>query len=192
MSNLARHVLGVPIGVILTVATWLGLGWATNIVTASFARYFGLKPTTEVLLAMLTILVLAVLLGLVTSARFMSPLAALIPGVVFLVLSVVQLALQGITGQALRRSLAFLFELGPNGTGSATAGLVFQGVYPLLGVLLIVSAIPPHRWRARPVEPIPYASYAPAGLPGTPPPPAPPATAAPTVADAPEPSDQER
>lgn len=141
MSNPLRHILGIPIGVIVTVATWLGLGWASTRLSATYAAYFGLKLTGAALGAVVVIIVLAVLLGLVTSARFMSPLAALIPGVVFLVLGFALLALPKLGD--------VLFRFAPEGTSTQTFGLSAQGIYPLLGLLLIVSAISPHRWRAK-------------------------------------------
>lgn len=144
MTNPVRHVLGVIFGVILTVFTWLALGWATTRIHTEYAQYFGLKLTGTLILALLLIAVVAVGLGLATSARFMSPVAALIPGVIFFVLGLAMLLLPAQT--------QFLSDIDPMGGGTATFSLSAQGIYALLGLMLIVSAIPPHRWRAAPAR----------------------------------------
>lgn len=141
MPNPVRHLLGVLFGVILTAFAWLALGWATFRLHTEYAAHFGLPLTGTILLAFLLVALVAAGLGLATAARFMSPIAALIPGVVFFVLSMTMLLLPGQT--------EFLSDLDPMSAGAATFGLSSQGVYPLLGLLLIVSAVPPHRWRGR-------------------------------------------
>lgn len=140
MTNPVRHLLGVIFGVILTAVTWLALGWSTTRIHTEYAQYFGLKPTGTLFLALLLIAAVAVGLGLAASARFMSPVAALIPGVVFFVLGLAELLLPAQT--------QFLSDIDPMGGGTATFSLSAQGIYALLGLMLIVSATPPHRWRA--------------------------------------------
>ena len=140
MVDLLRHLLGVVFGVMLTVITWSALGWSTTRIHTEYAQYFGLKPTGTLFLALLLIAIVAVGLGLAAAARFMSPIAALIPGVIFFVLGLAELLLPAQT--------QFLSDIDPMGGGTATFSLSAQGIYPLLGLMLIVSAIPPHRWRA--------------------------------------------
>jgi len=144
MTNPVRHVLGAVSGVILTAFTWLALGWSTTRIHTEYAQYFGLKLTGTLVLAVLLIALVAVGLGLATSARFMSPIAALIPGAVFFVLGTAELLLPAQT--------ELLSRIDPMGGGTATFSLSAQGIYPLLGLLLIVSATPPHRWRAAPAR----------------------------------------
>ena len=168
MSNALRHLLGAVAGVVLTLLTWIGFGWASQRITMEYQTHFAVATRPAALAGIVLILVVAAGLGLATSARFASPIAALIPGVVFLVLGLAIMLAPGPT--------KFLTDMSPQAVGTITFGLSLQGVYPLLGVLLIVSAIPPHRWRAaRPVPPRPvrpgYGGYspgapAPAGEPG--------------------------
>lgn len=152
MSTVVRHLLGAVFGVVLTLLTWIGFAWAGSRITMEFQTYFSsTRPTA--LGALVLVLVIGAALGLAASARFASPIAALIPGVVFFVL--------GLAIDLAPTATKFLTDMTPFNLGSYTFSLSMMGVYPLLGVLLIVSAIPPHRWRsARPVQRR-YADYVP-------------------------------
>lgn len=147
MPNVARHLLGIPIGIVLTLLTWVGFGWASQRYTQAFQTTMEVRPTGAVLAALVLVLVVGAGLGLAASARFVSPVAALIPGGVFFVL-----------GMAIMLSptgTKFLTDISPLGTGMMTFSLSVQGIYPVLGLLLIVSGIPPHRWRGTPKAPRP-------------------------------------
>jgi hypothetical protein len=142
VPNVVRHLAGIPAGIVLTLLTWIGLGWASRQYTESFQATFAVRPTAPVLISIVLVLLVGAGLGLAASARFMSPVAALIPGAVFFVL--------GLAIMLLPVQTRFLTDISPLGVGITTYGFSLQGVYPVLGLLLIISGIPPHRWRAKP------------------------------------------
>jgi hypothetical protein len=142
VPNVVRHLAGIPAGIVLTLLTWIGLGWASRQYTESFQATFAVRPTPPVLISIVLVLLVGAGLGLAASARFMSPVAALIPGAVFFVL--------GLAIMLLPAETRFLTDISPMGVGTTTYSFSVQGVYPVLGLLLVVSGIPPHRWRDKP------------------------------------------
>ena len=167
MTNSLRHGLGVVIGVVATPLVWLGMFWSANELFSTGAR---LAPVTTggTVLPLFVMLVLAAILGLIAAAPFVSPVAAVITGAVNL--------LFGVAIPVLPSAMIRLMHWLPDGIGLRSTTPAFVGMYALVGVILLVSAAFPHRWRAaarRPSTAAPAARYPwpgqpPAGPPGAP------------------------
>lgn len=143
MSNTVRHLLGVLLGAIAAPVTWLPLSLTLTPMMAVYARYFRFEVTGETIAGLASIVFVAVVLGLLTSVRWVSPLASLICGLIYFVFGIAYLVLSpSITGT--------MFDLLPKSAEQGTFTLGQLGVFALLGLLLIVSSTAPHRWRERP------------------------------------------
>ncbi|HEY8482312.1 MAG TPA: hypothetical protein VIL71_21000 [Spirillospora sp.] len=174
MSNGARHGLGALVGLVATPVVAACLMAGTGRLGRS-ARLFmiddGRWPAAAVLL------LAAVVLGLVVGSR-VSPLASLIPGVVYTFVGLLWLAaprwaVQNTTGRL------------PARLGLGYEALAAYGVFLVLGVALVAASLPSSRWRAA----------VPAGAPrfgGPPPAPVgrPPVHGAPAPVGAPQPPPQ--
>ncbi|NKZ07371.1 hypothetical protein [Actinomadura latina] len=145
MSNGARHGLGVVIGLVVTPVIAVCLMYGTSklrlVMTLSFGRFQDYHGRNLWIGAVL-FAVAAVLLGLVAGSR-LSPLASLIPGVVYAALGVVWFASPrwAVTHPA-RDTFPRDLELGYVTLGSTA-------VLFLLGVMLVVASLAPSRWKAR-------------------------------------------
>ena len=168
MTNPLRHGLGVVIGVVATPLIWLAMFWSANEMLSAGSK---LEPVSiaGTLLPLFVMLVLAAILGLVAAAPFISPAAAVIVGTVNLLFGVAIPILPNI----MVSSMGWL----PGGIALPSTTPAFAGMYALVGVMLLVSAAFPHRWRAparRPsagtaAAPYPWPGQAPAGPRGAPP-----------------------
>lgn len=125
-----RHIIGLVVGLILApiLSAALGLGYVMSIRTA-------LAPsglTGEVLLGTAILILVGAIVGVMAAMRWLSPLAPLIVGVF-------QATLSG----------AYLFF--PVAMETLLTGRVgtIQHFGSVLGPLLVVSALPPRRWRGR-------------------------------------------
>jgi hypothetical protein len=141
---LMRHVLGFVLGVVLAPALAYGTGWG-------FARAgAALDPVaqtvtdrTELYGALALMAAVGLVAGIVIVARWVSPLATLLPA----------LALLGWTGYFVadpRRALELPGRFPPAGElDTALQLLLSSGVFALLGIALFLPAWLPRRWRRR-------------------------------------------
>ena len=142
MSNGARHGWGALVGLILVPAIAAALTYGTWR-TLSGGQQFG--PTSnEYRIGLASLAITAVLLGIVVGSR-LSPLASLIPGLVLTALGAVWAAspiwATEHTAGKLPDSLDKL-DAGYRSVGAS-------GVLLVIGVVLLVAALFPARWRAR-------------------------------------------
>ncbi|MBO2462843.1 hypothetical protein [Actinomadura violacea] len=186
MSNGARHGIGVVVGVVATAILTFCLTMGTykmsmvqRYYSATFRNYHGGQLWTGVAL----LLVAAVVLGLVVGSR-VSPIASLIPGVLF---SAVGLLWVADASWAAQNTAKKSF---PDSLTFGYLNLAMFGMFLFLGIALLVASVPPSRWRARTAGaaapryagPPPAPMGPPAGAPGAPAPlgaPQPPAQDAP-------------
>jgi hypothetical protein len=145
MSGGARHGIGLVIGLIVTPVIALCLMYGAE-KASMFVRYFGGQPWSEKLPAGAALLVAAVLIGLVMGSR-VSPLASVIPGLLFSALGLCWLL-----------ATTFTMRHVPDVLPSATLdrGFMTVGAYGgllVIGVALLVASVPPSRWRSVRAEP---------------------------------------
>ncbi|MUL39697.1 hypothetical protein FZ103_00625 [Streptomonospora sp. PA3] len=161
MSNGLRHFLGFLVGVLVTPVFAAGLAWGPHWTAGAGLDYdLAAVPGVPSWLPLVAVLaVLGLLLGLVTGSR-LSPLAALLPGLVIGAAGVVETAglpqpvpgLEGLLGVEAPGTRPW-FPWGP--------------LFVLVGTALFFSALPPSRWRRRVREEDgfyegPYGGYGPA------------------------------
>lgn len=161
MTNTARHGIGAVIGVIVTPIAWLLLTYGGGTLWRTVAQYVMRVSLTGTILPMLALLAAAALLGLLAST-FVSPVAAVIAGAVNLV--------AGLAYPLMVRTMFDVTAWLPSRFQMDASNAGLNGTYLVIGVVLLVTAVPPRRWKAaagiaRPVPPPGYASQ---------PPPAPP------------------
>lgn len=158
MPNETRHVVGGLVGLVASpvLLALVLFGW-DHLLRASVIFDDGERYVGSFLMA-----VAAVGIGLLAGSRI-SPIASLIAGATF----------TGIAGLDLvaRDLLVDVSELLPTRQDSTLVIFAANGFALLIGVLLLVSSIPPSRWRsravgtARAVSPVPPAGYHPAYAP---------------------------
>jgi hypothetical protein len=179
MSNGARHVLGLVVGVVITPLTAVALMFGTG-QSSKFLAYLA-YDRVEQIPACTALVVSAVLLGLASGSRI-SPLASLVPGAAY--------ALTGLAWVVSPESrVAAEADLLPGTLGRGYLALGGYGIFLMLGFLLLAASLPPSRWRAAaaagagpsrrgalPAEPA-FGGSSPAFPPPWPAPPVPPASA---------------
>ncbi|MFB4297863.1 hypothetical protein [Actinomadura sp. NTSP31] len=145
MSNGARHGIGVVVGIIATAVISLCLAagtykmsQASRYGTYNFRNYHG----SQLWIGAALLLAAAVVLGFVVGSR-LSPVASLVPGVVF---TAVGLLWMVDPTWAVRNTVK---ESLPHTPTLGYMNLAMLGMFFLLGVALIAASVPPSRWRAR-------------------------------------------
>lgn len=136
-----RHVVAAVLGLVLAPVLLYALGWGTAVAAAAWSDNPG-SATPEALAAAGVLLVVGV--GMAMLIRGLSPLTALIVGLGFLALNVVDLVALP-ASELLPRSAAGVVRIDWVGT----AGLLEQNIIAMLGVAIVVSVLAPSRWRAR-------------------------------------------
>ncbi|WP_051108848.1 hypothetical protein [Actinomadura flavalba] len=158
MSNGARHGIGALAGLIASPVLFALLLFAGNRAERVYRqvaiRYADSDPATTAL-ALGAFAALGIIVALLAGSR-VSPLAALLPGLAFTLFGGLFLLWPVRFGHEL------MDVLGHRLTSLLTMGSL--GVPFLLGVILVVSALPPSRWRSRRPAAVP-----PAPMPGAPP-----------------------
>lgn len=147
MSNSVRHVLGALVGVVAIPIVLFGVN---TFVRWVYSANVTLRFTPEAGAGVAAILVVCLLLGALAGSRI-SPLAALIPGVLFTLLGIAA-SIPDVFGLLGPLASVEYFSLG-------------SIPYLLLGGILLGSAVFPNRWRpaqaaraaAYPQGPAPYA-----------------------------------
>ncbi|GLZ03938.1 hypothetical protein Acsp03_14040 [Actinomadura sp. NBRC 104412] len=145
MSNGARHGIGVLVGLVVTPVVAFCLLYGVGRMT-DFFRVPALEGRwPDRLIALAVLVVAAVLLGLVMGSR-LSPVASLVPGVVFTAFGLLWLLMPEFagerTGNMLPRSLDFGYGV-----------VAPYGILLLLGVALLVASMSPSRWRVAGASP---------------------------------------
>ncbi|QBI52457.1 hypothetical protein [Streptomonospora litoralis] len=160
MSNGLRHFLGLIVGILLTPVFAAGLAWGPHW-TSGIGLGYDLAAVPGVAQWVPSVAVLAVLgllLGLATGSR-LSPLAALLPGLVLGAAGVVQTAGLPVQMPGVRDLLQPADGLAP--------WFAWGPVFAVVGAALFISALPPSRWRRRIRREAdyegPYSGYEPAG-----------------------------
>jgi hypothetical protein len=145
MSNGARHGIGAVVGLVATAVLTYCLTMGTykmsmtqRYYAATFRNYHG----SELWVGAGLLVVAAVVLGLVVGSR-VSPIASLIPGVIYTAVGLLWIAdAQWAMQNTAKKSF-------PDDLTMAYLNLATFGVFLLLGVGLLVASVPPSRWRAR-------------------------------------------
>lgn len=142
MPNGARHAIGVVAGLVLTPVLAAGLMLGTD----RFARTFtALRPGgPDRWVGGGVLLVVAVLLGVLAGSRT-SPLASLIPGLVYAGTGGLWVIAPTFAGQHTAGRLPGTLDRGYTVIGP-------YGVLLLIGVLLLVASLSPSRWAPRPAR----------------------------------------
>lgn len=175
MGNGTRHLLGAIAGIVaVPLVAALAFG-GTSITARSYAQ--ALLRSGELYISAAVLVVGAVLLGLLVGTRI-SPLASLIPGLVYSAVGAFGVVSPTAVARLTHDLPSARVSLGGNLGISAAQVItdpVFYGAYLLVGVLLLVASLPPSRWRAK-VAPAAPGAHRAAPAPGEEPwPPAPPA-----------------
>ncbi|MQY07215.1 hypothetical protein [Actinomadura macrotermitis] len=143
MSNTVRHVLGLLLGLVATPLVAAGLAYG------SYRWWWRMRYQVGVLrhddsgglAGLVVLLVVAVLLGLLMGSR-VSPLASLVPGVLFGGLGLLWLLAPRWamlhSGHGLSSNISF---------GYTT--LATNGALIVIGGALLVASLPPSRWKAK-------------------------------------------
>jgi hypothetical protein len=142
MPNGVRHVLGLLAGLVLAPVTALGLLYGTERMQRIFQVYF-FRPGTQ-WTPILLLTAVAVVLGVLVGSR-LSPLASLVPGVLFGVPGLLWAVAPEWTLHHTARKLPGALDRGYQVVGP-------YGVLLVLGLLLLVGSVPPSRWRPREVR----------------------------------------
>lgn len=142
MPNGVRHVLGLLAGLVLAPVTALGLLYGTERMQRIFQVYFSRPGTQWTPILLLT--AVAVVLGVLVGSR-LSPLASLVPGVLFGVPGVLWAVAPEWMLHHTARKLPGALDRGYQVVGP-------YGVLLVLGLLLLVGSVPPSRWRPREVR----------------------------------------
>ena len=150
-----RHLAGFFIGILGAPALALGIGWGANIADAMLAdRTAQLATNGPAVVAVSIVMVAGVLLGLLSSTRWLSPLASLLIGMQYVALTVWYLIVPAAVTELLPSSAAvrgLLPGFVPAGDLMLTTQqLLQQGVFGMLGAALLVSSLVPRRWSAGP------------------------------------------
>ncbi|MFI0357732.1 hypothetical protein [Actinomadura sp. 9N407] len=159
MSGGARHGIGVAIGLIVTPIIALCLFYGSERAML-FVRTYGGQNWSERLVSLVLLLIAAVLLGLVMGSR-VSPLASIVPGVVFTVLGLLWIVATSFTLRHVSGVLPREIDRGFMTVG-AYGGLL------IIGVALLVASVAPSRWRSARRAPRPAPQYMGPGGPGGP------------------------
>ncbi|MFI0405057.1 hypothetical protein [Actinomadura sp. 3N508] len=146
MSNGARHVIGVVLGLIVTPLVAVGMAYGVDRMRLSVQRDVaslgGSADPADKWGGAALLLAVAIALGLVTASR-LSPLASLIPGVTFTGIGILWLV---DPSWAVRYPT---WDFIPSRLFLPYTTLGMFGIFLLLGVLLIAASVFPSRWQAR-------------------------------------------
>ncbi|MFD8588190.1 hypothetical protein ACFV1B_01315 [Streptomyces sp. NPDC059637] len=161
MNGGARHGIGVPVGLLGAALICFAGSKGLNDMMREAQVFYGRGSSHTVTAVACTVLA-AVAVAVLTSARWVSPVAALLAGGVHIVLGGVVLVDLG-TAMELYEAIA-VGEDAARSMFSAGAG----GFYLFVAVALLASAAVPHRWRspaspagpASPAFPAPHTPYA--------------------------------
>ncbi|MFI0486333.1 hypothetical protein [Actinomadura sp. 9N215] len=170
MSNGARHGLGVVIGLVVTPIIAACLMYGTTKL-GQFARTFRFDGSDRWVGAGV-MLIAAVLIGLAAGSR-VSPLASLVPGVVYAFVGALWILAPRWSFEHAGRDVL------PRDLRYGYLTLAPFGVFLVLGIALVVASIAPSRWQARTGvgagprygAPPPPAPMGPPAMHGAPPPP---------------------
>jgi hypothetical protein len=144
MTNTARHGLGALIGVIVAPVAWLLLAYGGDKLLRGTATFMVHVTITGTLLPMAAMIAAGALLGL-PATTFVSPVGAVVGGAVYLI--------AGVAYPLLMRHVFDLTSWLPGELPLHSSSGGFNGMYLVIGAMLLVSAIPPSRWRpARPTR----------------------------------------
>ncbi|HEY3681712.1 MAG TPA: hypothetical protein VGL93_01660 [Streptosporangiaceae bacterium] len=138
MTNTARHGLGALIGVIVTPVAWLLVAYAGEPLLRNLQLFVTRVTITGTILPMLAMIVAGALLGLLATT-FVSPVGAVVAGAVYL--------LAGLAYPVLFHQMFEVTSWLPGRLALQASNGGFNGMYLVAGALLLMSAIPPNRWR---------------------------------------------
>jgi uncharacterized membrane protein YgcG len=139
-----RHVLGFLVGVVLAPAALYGAAWSGNEVTKQMKQH-PQNLDNKLLPAFGVLLAVGLVLGVVAAARWLSPVAALVMGVVFVGAGVAFAIKPERIGNDVTKRIH-------GDIGTSLVGLLGTGVVVLVGGLLLASALMPYRWRTAHAE----------------------------------------
>jgi hypothetical protein len=147
-----RHLLGVAGALALAAAVFFAASWGylrllrIPVVNGGAstlpAQGGGLLHDTNVLYAFAAVAGTALLAGIFIAVRWISPLAAGLPGLVLIAWTVVY-------GFSVRRAVHYI-PLRSDTYGTGFEAMLFNGVLAAAGLALVVPLFIPSRWRARP------------------------------------------
>ncbi|MEU8120927.1 hypothetical protein AB0C21_19640 [Spirillospora sp. NPDC049024] len=151
MSNGARHGLGVLIGLVVTPVVALSLCYSTTGFNRMF-QFYRLHSGDRWVSTGLVLLA-AVLVGAVAGSR-LSPLASLVPGVVYTAVGLAWAvsptwAVEHSGRESMRDAALSGFRSLPGKIQFGYMTLGPYGVFLLLGVALLVASLAPSRWKSR-------------------------------------------
>ncbi|MDT0304573.1 hypothetical protein [Streptomonospora wellingtoniae] len=143
MSNGLRHTLGLFAAVLVAPVLAAGLAWAPHWTAGAGVDYdLAAVPGVPSWAAPVGVLaVVGLLLGLVTGSR-LSPLAALLPGLALVAAGVVETA-------GLPQPVPALEDVVTVEGAGSRPWFPWGPMFVLAGAMLVVSALPPSRWRRR-------------------------------------------
>jgi len=139
-----RHVLGFLVGVVLAPAALYGAAWSENEVTKQVKQHQQ-NLDNKLLPAFGVLLAVGLVLGVVAAARWLSPVAALVMGLVFVGAGVAFAIKPERVGNDVTKRIH-------GDIGTSLVGLLGTGVVVLVGGLLLASAVMPYRWRTAHAE----------------------------------------
>lgn len=146
-----RHVLGVVLAILMALAAFFGGSWG-YLRLLRFSAVNGAAPTLpatggtllhdrSVLFAFAVLAAVALLAGILVAAPRISPLAAGLPGLLFIAWTVVY----AIGVQRAVRYIPLKHEV----FGDGFEALLMNGVLAVAGIVLIIPLFVPSRWRGR-------------------------------------------
>lgn len=141
-----RHVLGFLVGIVLAPAALYGAAWSEHEASKQMAKaQHGAALDNKLLPAFGVLLAVGLVLGVVAAARWLSPVAALVMGVLFVGVSAAFAVKPHKVNDLIVKRIH-------GDIGTSVVGLLSAGVVVLVGGLLLASAVMPHRWRTAPAE----------------------------------------
>lgn len=134
-----RHLIGVVLALVMLAAAFFGGGWGITRMTALSKSGTSLT-SIHGLTALAVLLAVGLLLGILMAAPGISPLAAGLPGLVFLGWT----ALLGASASRAVRLIPMKGHL----YGAGFHVLLVSGVLVLLGAAMVIPMFVPSRWRS--------------------------------------------
>lgn len=146
-----RHVLGIFLAIVMAVAAFFGGSWGylrllripvVNGATSTLPAAGGsLLHDKNVLLAFAALAGVALLAGILVAAPRVSPLAAGLPGLAFIAVTVLY-------GVRVREVVRYI-PLKHDAFGDGFEALLFNGILAVAGIVMIIPLFVPSRWRRR-------------------------------------------
>jgi hypothetical protein len=146
-----RHLLGFVLAVVLAVAVFFGASWGylrllripvpNGAVSTLPAAGGSLLHDKDVLLAFAALAGVALLAGLLVAVPRVSPLAAGLPGLLFIALTVVY-------GVRVHDAVRYI-PLRRDVFGDGFEALLMNGLLAVIGIVLVIPLFVPSRWRGR-------------------------------------------